>query len=165
MVYSFHFYTNTYASIAGRLLGITVIGSIRSDAISEKKLNGYPNYILDKKQENSYISTKRYTSWKLTERASREKDSTFYQIKSLDKETLLGYNKLHLNFLLNKKKEPQERRLIIRITFIYKKYLQSKEKIRSHGYGTIYRQTKSNRWKATRRSNRYCWGWSIFALQ
>jgi len=40
LIYSFHFYANTYASIAGRLLGIKVIGSIRSDAISEKKLNG-----------------------------------------------------------------------------------------------------------------------------
>ena len=40
LVYSFHFYTNTYASIAGRLLGLKVIGSIRSDALSEKRLNG-----------------------------------------------------------------------------------------------------------------------------
>jgi Glycosyltransferase len=40
LIYSFHFYANTYAAIAGKLLGIKVIGSIRSDAISEKKLNG-----------------------------------------------------------------------------------------------------------------------------
>jgi len=40
LIYSFHFYTNTYAGIAGKMLTIPVIGSIRSDAISEKRLNG-----------------------------------------------------------------------------------------------------------------------------
>lgn len=54
LVYSFHFYTNTYAAIAGKLLGIKVIGSIRNDGVSEKDANGkmswlhysLPNYII-----------------------------------------------------------------------------------------------------------------------
>jgi glycosyltransferase involved in cell wall biosynthesis len=40
LIYSFHFYSNIYGGIAGRILNITVLGSIRSDGISEKSANG-----------------------------------------------------------------------------------------------------------------------------
>jgi glycosyltransferase involved in cell wall biosynthesis len=59
LVYSFHFYTNTYASIAGRLLGLKVIGSIRSDALSEKRLNGRLSW-LHYSLPNSIIANSRH---------------------------------------------------------------------------------------------------------
>lgn len=44
ILYSFHFYTSTYAGIIGRLLGIFSIGSIRNDGNIEKKSNGKMAY-------------------------------------------------------------------------------------------------------------------------
>ena len=41
LIYSFHFYTNIYAGIVGRLCKIKTFGSIRSDGTSEKRANGY----------------------------------------------------------------------------------------------------------------------------
>ena len=40
VIFSFHFYTNIYAGITGKILRIKSFGSIRSNAIREKKLNG-----------------------------------------------------------------------------------------------------------------------------
>ncbi len=45
LIYSFHFYTNTYAGIAAKLLGIKVIGSIRNDGVSEKEANGKMSWL------------------------------------------------------------------------------------------------------------------------
>ena len=40
LIQSQHFYTNLYASSAGRLLGVQEIGAIRNDAVSEVRANG-----------------------------------------------------------------------------------------------------------------------------
>ncbi|MCB9201618.1 MAG: glycosyltransferase [Flavobacteriales bacterium] len=45
VLYSFHFYTNFYVGIIGRLLGIKSFGSIRSDGFSEKKANGFFSWL------------------------------------------------------------------------------------------------------------------------
>lgn len=45
ILYSFHFYTSSYAAIVGRLLGVFSIGSIRNDGIHEKKSNGLFAYL------------------------------------------------------------------------------------------------------------------------
>jgi glycosyltransferase involved in cell wall biosynthesis len=54
LIYSFHFFTNLYAGLIGRLLRITSFGSIRSNGIQEKKFNktfswlhyAFPKYII-----------------------------------------------------------------------------------------------------------------------
>lgn len=45
LIYSFHFYTNTYAALAGKFLRIKSVGSIRNDAISEKQANGVMSWL------------------------------------------------------------------------------------------------------------------------
>ncbi|MEO7960931.1 MAG: glycosyltransferase [Ginsengibacter sp.] len=45
LVYSFHFYTNIYGSIAAKILRIKMAGSIRSNGIAEKKANGLLSWL------------------------------------------------------------------------------------------------------------------------
>ena len=45
LIYSFHFYTNLYAGLCGLLIGITSVGSVRNDGISEKKANGFLSWL------------------------------------------------------------------------------------------------------------------------
>lgn len=45
IIYSFHFYTNLYAGVMGRMLGIKSMGSIRSDGFSEKAANGILSWL------------------------------------------------------------------------------------------------------------------------
>ena len=45
VLYGFHFYTGFYIGIIGKLLKIPSIGSIRSDGIAEKKMNGIFSWV------------------------------------------------------------------------------------------------------------------------
>lgn len=45
ILYGFHFYTGFYAGIIGKILRIPSIGSIRSDGIAEKKMNGLFSWV------------------------------------------------------------------------------------------------------------------------
>lgn len=99
LLYSFHFYTNTYAGIAAKMLGIRVIGSVRSNAIAEKKSSGrlsWLNYMLP----DNIIVNSRHAAENC--RKIFYKKSLFvldnvietnlfqYALKKIDKETLIN---------------------------------------------------------------------------
>lgn len=45
VIYSFHFYCNTYAALAGMWLRIGSVGSVRSDGFEEKRKNGWFSWL------------------------------------------------------------------------------------------------------------------------